>query len=59
MADKSPAQQIDDIVSMCADWRGALLFTLRTVIKQAHPALIEEVKWKKPSKPEGVPIWCS
>jgi hypothetical protein len=21
------------------------------------PAVIEEVKWKKPSRPEGVPVW--
>jgi len=30
---------------------------LRAVIKKADPAVIEEVKWKKPSKPEGVPVW--
>ena len=30
---------------------------LRAVIKQADPALVEEVKWKKPSRPEGVPVW--
>ena len=27
------------------------------MIKKAHPALVEEVKWKKPSKPSGVPVW--
>jgi hypothetical protein len=27
------------------------------VIKKADPAVVEEVKWKKPSKPEGVPVW--
>ena len=30
---------------------------LRSLIKQADPAVVEEVKWKKPSKPEGVPVW--
>ncbi len=30
---------------------------LRAVIKQADPATIEEVKWKKPSNPMGVPVW--
>jgi hypothetical protein len=26
-------------------------------VLRAEPALVEEVKWKKPSKPEGVPVW--
>ncbi len=30
---------------------------LRTVIKQADPVAVEEVKWKKPSNPMGVPVW--
>ena len=30
---------------------------LRAVIQHADPAVVEEVKWKKPSKPEGVPVW--
>ena len=30
---------------------------LRALIKQADPAVVEEVKWKKPSKPMGVPVW--
>jgi hypothetical protein len=25
--------------------------------KPADPAVVEEVKWKKPSRPEGVPVW--
>ena len=27
------------------------------MIKKADPAVVEEVKWKKPSKPMGVPVW--
>ena len=30
---------------------------LRSLIKKADPDAVEEVKWKKPSKPEGVPVW--
>ena len=30
---------------------------LRAVILAADPGAIEEVKWKKPSKPSGVPVW--
>ena len=30
---------------------------LRALIKKADPAVVEEVKWKKPSRPMGVPVW--
>ena len=54
---KSPSQQIDAIIRESDDWRGKKLSQLRTVIKQADPVVVEEVKWKKPSKPMGVPVW--
>src|SRR5947208_12439313 len=54
---KSPSQQIDAIIGESDDWRGKKLSQLRTVIKQADPVVVEEVKWKKPSKPMGVPVW--
>jgi len=57
MEDKSAAQQIDAILKKYDNWRGEMLSRLRALIKQADPALIEEVKWKKPSRPEGVPVW--
>ena len=53
----SPSQQIDDIIKESGDWRGQKLSQLRALIKQADPAVIEEVKWKKPSNPRGVPVW--
>jgi hypothetical protein len=57
LKEKSPSQQIDAIIKEPGDWRGKKLSLLRTLIKQADPALVEEVKWKKPSKPSGVPVW--
>ena len=57
MEDKSAAEQIDAILKKYADWRGELMSQLRAVIMQADPAVVEEVKWKKPSRPEGVPVW--
>ena len=27
------------------------------MIKKADPGVVEEVKWKKPSNPTGVPVW--
>ena len=50
-------QQIDAIIRKSGDWRGKTLSQLRAVIKKADPAVVEEVKWKKPSKAEGVPVW--
>jgi hypothetical protein len=55
--EKSPSQQIDAIVKEPGDWRGKTLSQLRALIKKAHPAVVEEVKWKKPSRPMGVPVW--
>ncbi|HML24395.1 MAG TPA: DUF1801 domain-containing protein [Aggregatilinea sp.] len=55
--EKSPSEQIDDIIKEPGDWRGEKLSRLRAVIRQADPAVVEEVKWKKPSKPSGVPVW--
>ena len=54
---KSASQEIDAIIKEPGDWRGKRLSQLRAVIKKADPALVEEVKWKKPSKPMGVPVW--
>src|SRR5438874_11029976 len=57
MEDQSAAQQIDAIIKKYDDWRGEMMSRLRAVIKQADAAFVEEVKWKKPSRPEGVPVW--
>jgi len=53
----SAAQQIDDIIRQSGDWRGEKLAQLRALIKEADPVVVEDVKWKKPSRPEGVPVW--
>jgi hypothetical protein len=53
----SASQQIDAIIKQIDDWRGEKLSRLRFIIKQADPDVIEEVKWKKPSKPDGVSVW--
>ena len=54
---KSPSQQIDAIIKEPGDWRSKKLSQLRALIKKADPAVVEEVKWKKPSNPMGVPVW--
>lgn len=40
-----------------SDWRGEMLERIRTLIQQADPEVVEEVKWRKPSNPAGVPVW--
>lgn len=55
--DKPASEQIDAIIEEAGGWRGKKLAQLRTIIKKADPAIVEEVKWKKPSQPLGVPVW--
>ena len=57
MNDPSASAQIDAIIKKSDDWRGARLAELRAVITAADASMVEEVKWKKPSRPEGVPVW--
>jgi hypothetical protein len=40
-----------------SDWRGEMLERIRKIIAQADPNVVEEVKWRKPSNPAGVPVW--
>jgi len=53
---ESPARQIDARIEQLGDWRGKTLSRVRALIKQADPAVVEEVKWAKASSP-GVPVW--
>ncbi|MGH8994481.1 MAG: DUF1801 domain-containing protein [Acidimicrobiales bacterium] len=57
MSDKSDAKTIDSLFAGLGGWRGATLTRLRTLIKQADPDVVEELKWKKASNPDGVPVW--
>lgn len=43
--------------SAATDWRSEMLARVRRLIQQADPAVVEEVKWRKPSNPGGVPVW--
>jgi hypothetical protein len=54
----SPSQLIDARIAALSDWRGETLARVRSLIKQADPEVIEEVKWRKPSNSMlGVPVW--
>ena len=43
--------------SAAGDWRPATLEHVRRLIREADPHAVEEVKWRKPSNPAGVPVW--
>ena len=45
-----PAQRIDERIDALADWRGATLARLRTLITGADAGVTEEWKWR-------VPVW--
>ena len=53
------AQDVDAIIRNATDWRGETLSRLREIVRAADPAIDEDVKWKKPSRPEGVPVWSA
>ncbi|HEV2216547.1 MAG TPA: DUF1801 domain-containing protein [Candidatus Dormibacteraeota bacterium] len=50
-------QEIDARIRAIGDWRGKRLSQLRAVITKADAGAVEEIKWKKPSNPMGVPVW--
>lgn len=57
MRDAGVSEMIDAMFAELGDWRGATLAKLRTLIRQADPQVVEELKWKKPTNPAGVPVW--
>ena len=54
---ESPSGLIDARIKELRDWRGKTLARVRALIKQADPDAVEDLKWKKPSNPAGVPVW--
>lgn len=56
MADEVSAE-IDAKIEGLGGWRGPVLGTLRALVKEAVPDVVEELKWRKPTNPSGVPTW--
>ncbi|HZP10607.1 DUF1801 domain-containing protein [Methyloceanibacter sp.] len=53
-----PARLIDARIEQLGDWRGETLARVRTLIREADPDVVEDVKWRKPSNAMlGVPVW--
>lgn len=55
--DLAPSDEIDAITADTGGWRGEALARLRQLIRAADPDIVEEIKWRKPSNPRGVPVW--
>jgi len=54
---ESASRLIDARIQELGDWRGKKLSQIRALIKQADREVVEEIKWRKPSNPAGVPVW--
>jgi hypothetical protein len=55
--DEDASELIDNRIAELGGWRGEMLGKLRALIRDADPEVVEEVKWRKPSNPFGVPTW--
>lgn len=55
--DDSPSRLIDEKIKKLNDWRGKTLARVRKIVRAADPDIVEEVKWRKPTNPLGVPVW--
>jgi hypothetical protein len=56
-ANNGASAQIDAKLAKLGGWRAETLKQLRGFIRRADPDIIEEVKWRKPSNPDGVAVW--
>jgi hypothetical protein len=54
--EESASALIDKRIKELGDWRGKTLATVRRIIKEADPEIVEEWKWVKPTNP-GTPVW--
>ena len=55
--DKPASEQIDDIIALYGGWKAETMSRIRTIVESADPEVLEEVKWKMKTRPEGLPVW--
>jgi hypothetical protein len=53
---QSASELISKRFAELGDWRGGTLSRMRTLIREADPDVVEELKWVKSSSP-GTPVW--
>ena len=54
---KKPCSSTPRATQELSDWRAGILAKIRKLIQEADPDAVEEIKWRKPSNPAGVPVW--
>jgi hypothetical protein len=47
----NPSQRIDEMIADLTDWRGKTFASIRAIIREADPEIIEEWKYR------GSPVW--
>jgi hypothetical protein len=57
MSTSDVSKRIDKAIAELGDWRGEALANVRKLIHDADKDVVEELKWAKPSNPNGVPTW--
>ncbi|MDA8265097.1 MAG: DUF1801 domain-containing protein [Actinomycetota bacterium] len=55
--DGPPSHLTDARTGELDSWRDGAISLIRRLIMQADPEAVEELKWRKPSNPAGVPVW--
>ena len=53
---ESASAFIDQKIKELGDWRGKMLAKVRTIIHQADPEIVEELKWVRATSP-GTPVF--
>jgi hypothetical protein len=43
--------------TISSDWRVTAMTHVRKLIQEADPDVVEEQKYKMPTKPDGIPVW--
>jgi hypothetical protein len=57
VSERSASELVDERIAAIGDWRGDVLAQVRRLIHEALPDVVETIKWRKPSNPDGVPVW--
>ncbi len=48
---------VEELIARTPGWRGATLARLRAIVHDADPEITEDVKWKRPSSPNGSAVF--
>ena len=48
---------VDELIAKTPGWRGTTLARLRKIVREADPEMAEDVKWRRPSNPNGSAVF--